>query len=62
MYQLTDDDEDEGAGGLGMSGISYYGSIKDDPYMSKDYRNDSDDEDLEVHPDDNLIAVGKVQS
>ena len=47
-------------GPLSLSRIAHYSSNRDDPYIDKNHRDDSDDEDLEVHPDDNLIAVGKV--
>ena len=48
------------SGPLGMGGIAYYASNKDDPYIDKNHHDDSDDDDMEVRPDDNLIAVGKV--
>ena len=40
------------------SGLACYSSNKDDPYLKKE--SDSEDDDNEILPSDNLVAVGKV--
>ena len=66
-YQLSDyddDDEVEGNNPLKVAGLAFYSSNADDPYLARgrsaQQDEDSDDEDLEIRPDDNLIAVGKA--
>ena len=62
-YDLDDyDDEDEAdGGGFGMQGISYYSTNKDDPYLAKiTGGDDTDEEDIEITKEDNLIACGKM--
>jgi len=51
-------EEEEGGGALGMSGVAYYATQKEDPYVTKD--SDDEDEDDKVLPDDNMLAMGKM--
>jgi len=63
-YNLDDyDDDDDGEneeGALRVSGLSFYSSSQQDPYLSKDDRSSDDEIDVTIAPDDNLIALGKV--
>jgi len=63
-YSLDDYDEDddgeEEAGVLRMTGLSFYSSNHQDPYLLKDDQSSDDESDLRIAPDDNLIVVGKV--
>lgn len=62
-YHLEDYDEDEGDndddGALSMATLSFYPNNRQDPYIAKD-EPDSDDEDMQISPNDNLIVIGKV--
>lgn len=65
-YNLDDYDEDdesendEGGGGLKLTGLSFYSSNRQDPYLSKDDQSSDDESDISIAPHDNLIALGKV--
>ena len=58
-YDEDDDDENEETG-LRMTGLSFYPSNRQDPYLSKDDQSSDDESDLQIAPDDNMIALGKV--
>lgn len=54
-----DKEEDGENAGMGFSGISKFASNEDDPYVEDG--EDSEAEELEILPEDNLVAVAKVQ-
>lgn len=64
LENYDDEEDDDGGGGndvdvLGMASLSFYDSNKHDPYLrGKD--TEEDDSDDEIHPDDNLVVVGKA--
>jgi periodic tryptophan protein 1 len=54
-----DDDEDDDDGALSMAALSFYPNNRQDPYLVKDEA-DSDEDDMLISPNDNLIVIGKV--
>lgn len=62
-----DDDDDKGVkvsgAGMGNSlvGLTYYSNNEDDPYITlKEEDNDSDTDDFNILPSDNLLLVGRA--
>merc|ERR1712142_1149767 len=61
-YGLDDYDDDESPMDFlhGIGGLTPFASNKEDPYITLKDDADSDDEDFELKPTDNLIALGRV--
>ena len=61
LEQNSDDSDYDGEGvSMTIGNAAYYGSNKDDPNIIAGLP-DSDDEDMEVLPDDNLIVIGRAK-
>lgn len=54
----SDSDDDDCSGG--MAALSFYTSNADDPYLTKDDP-DSDEDEADIDPQDNVIAVSRVR-
>ncbi|XP_012944023.1 periodic tryptophan protein 1 homolog [Aplysia californica] len=61
-YGLEDYDDDESPMDFlqGIGGLTPFASNEEDPYITLKDDADSDDEDFELKPSDNLIALGRV--
>ncbi|XP_041352010.1 periodic tryptophan protein 1 homolog [Gigantopelta aegis] len=62
-YDLDDyDDEDNDFNPLsGIGCYAQFASNEDDPYVTAKHNSDSEDEDFEIQPTDNLIVAGRAQ-
>ncbi|XP_065072087.1 periodic tryptophan protein 1 homolog [Rhopilema esculentum] len=63
-YDLENyDEEDDGEmmTGAGMAGLTYFASNEDDPYITMKNIEDEDRDDFLIKPNDNLIAIGKME-
>lgn len=61
-YGLDDyEDDDKGQDEIAqnsMSDVAFYSNLADDPYVQDE---DSDEEELEIRKDDNVVAIGRVK-
>lgn len=60
-YGLDDYDDEDVYFQQGIGNLVYYADNDEDPYLSKDDPEDSDEEDSEIQATDNLLAVGCSQ-
>ena len=62
MSDYDDEDDESDTGKMKLSEIAYLSgnSQKKDPYLEKD-QVDSDEEDMQIQADDNLLAIGKMK-
>lgn len=60
QYNLDNyDEEDEDENAVSLAGLTYYSCNDEDPNLTvKDEEDDSDEEDIKIKPNDNLIVVG----
>eukprot|EP00054_Salpingoeca_dolichothecata_P015492 m.89422 g.89422 ORF g.89422 m.89422 type:complete len:531 (+) comp21518_c1_seq1:1-1593(+) len=62
QYGLDDyDNEEEDPFHTGLTGLAMYASNKDDPLVTVKDEDDEDEQDLQVHPNENLIVVGQTE-
>lgn len=61
-YDSDEDVEGELMSGAGMAGVTYFASNKDDPYitLADPDRDEDEEEDFNIKPDDNLLVAGHV--
>lgn len=59
-YDEDDDDDENIKSGLSVSSLSFYPSNRHDPYLTKADSSSDDESDLNVSPNDSLIALCKV--
>ncbi|ESO04744.1 hypothetical protein HELRODRAFT_78883, partial [Helobdella robusta] len=63
-YNLSDSEDDDMADdsddSYGMSSLAFFKDNKQDPYLSKGTKDDTDDEMLNISPDDNVVLAGKT--
>ncbi|KAL3882781.1 hypothetical protein ACJMK2_029088 [Sinanodonta woodiana] len=61
-YGLEEYDEEEAPNPLkGIGNLTYYADEEDDPYITLKGEMDSDEEDFEIKPTDNLILVARAE-